>query len=689
MTENWIDRRQVLAVGTGVAAAAVIPAMASAAVAADTTPLRAAVFEYLDPWTKAKGLKTLLAQAGFTVVDLDLTRAANNQPQPVDLIAFGTFANNDGNRYNNYVRTHSASLQAFVADARVVLDLAQSDQHGATVTYLPGSLGAVRTDADYTTVHPVATGHPLVADLRVSDGQLFTGRKSEIYTSWETVTAWRSMRVLMACASSGFPPALLEGQHGNGRFLVSSLTVDKCYNEAGAAIQPADALADSVAFFTALANYTRMVRADTAPAVTPTAPPAPEVPTGPLVGHVDTSTARIWARPGLNAAAYAEWWCTVQNGADTQVTATAKLSDVNDHTLLVDVQGLLPATKYAFSLEPTNAAFGFAPLTGSFTTAPADGQPAKVTMGMGSCCDTVSNSIWDEIRRQGCDSFVMLGDTPYLDVTTLPEARAKHRQFLQLPQIAQVVSSMPVWGTWDDHDFGGNGVDGTYAGVVNNRTAFVDYRANATFGHDANGNLLATRGAGEGVYTSLRRGPIEIFLLDPRWFSNKNPSWADPLKKTCIGTRQWEWLQQRLKASTAQFKGLATGMIWTDKGNNEADDWHTYAHERDAIYKLIKDNSISGCFLISGDIHVSRALNYGTPVGYDLWEFTVSPMHSRTIAALDTKPTSQTWSALKPHVFLKLVADTTVADPTLTATWINRAGENLYEVTRKASQMRF
>ncbi|KJY24440.1 hypothetical protein, partial [Streptomyces sp. NRRL S-495] len=55
-------------------------------------PPRAAVLEYLDPWTRATGLAELLRRAGFTVVPLDTAKAAT--AQGVDLIAFGSFTNN-------------------------------------------------------------------------------------------------------------------------------------------------------------------------------------------------------------------------------------------------------------------------------------------------------------------------------------------------------------------------------------------------------------------------------------------------------------------------------------------------------------------------------------------------------------------------------------------------------------------
>ena len=90
---------------------------------------------------------------------------------------------------------------------------------------------------------------------------------------------------------------------------------------------------------------------------------------------------------------------------------------------------------------------------------------------------------------------------------------------------------------------------------------------------------------------------------------------------------------------------------------------------------------------MGGDIHVSRALNYGPRVGYDLWQFIVSPLHGSTIPSLNVPHPSLVHSAVEPNVFLKMVADTTKKDPSLTSTWINRAGRRIFEVDLLASRL--
>lgn len=677
-----LGRRTILTGGVG-GAIALSGVRSASATAAEPAPLRAAVLEHVDQWTNSVGLAVLLRRAGFTVVPLDPARPATEQGD-VDLIAFGGFTNN-APAYGSFISDHAGSIGSFVASGGVLLDMAQSDQFNSTVGYLPAPLAATRNDSDYDTIYPLADDHPLVSHLRVVDGRVFTGRSTQIRVSWESLLDWRRMRVLLACQAAGRPPALLEGAHGQGRFLVTSLTIDKCYRaDQTSTIQPADAIADSEMFFSALASYVRSVREGTAPEVVPTLQPI----AGPLVGDTGTHHARILARPGSDLHDRQAWACTFGTERGPRRTVEARLSEANDFTVLFSLTGLRPDTAYTYEIEPVGDPIPGFDLTGSFTTATPEARPTTLVMGLGSCVWTEANPIWDRIRSEGCESFVMLGDTPYIDSTNLGVARQKQRAFLEHPDVNALTRSMPVWATWDDHDFGGNDVHGDLAGKRNNRTAFVDYRANATFGHDTSGAQLTERTvAGEGIYTSFRRGPIEVFVLDPRWFSRTEPSWADPAKPTCLGRVQWEWLQEKLLASTAPFKCLATGMIWDDKQNAESDDWGYYSHERDAIFDFLAEHRIPGVFLVGGDIHVSRALNYGPRVGYDLWQFIVSPMHSSTIPSLNVPHPSLVHSAVEPHVFLRLEADTTVRPHTLRATWVNRDGERVFEVETDSERL--
>ncbi|AKU17779.1 hypothetical protein [Luteipulveratus mongoliensis] len=360
-----LNRRKFLGSGLATAGLTVAAAAVGTASAEAAEPLRAAVLEFKDPWTNGVGLAQLLTKAGVTVVPLDPAKSATEQG--VDLIAFGTFTNN-APTYGEYISSQAASIRDFVAGGGVVLDLAQSDQFNATVDYLAPPLAAKRADPDHDAIFVVAPEHPLVKDLRTANaGQVFTDRSASIRVSWESLVSWESMRVLLSATPGAFPepPILLEGAHGKGRFLVTSLTVDKCYDAAGASIQPAVAVQDSEAFFAGVAAYVASVKAGTAPAVVPTPKPKDRA-TGPMVGHTTTKTTRIWLRPGKDDQKVTSWRCTVTGAHGAKITASATLSDANDHSMIFEVGGLRAATRYTFSIVPTSGADGFTPLTGSF-----------------------------------------------------------------------------------------------------------------------------------------------------------------------------------------------------------------------------------------------------------------------------------------------------------------------------------
>ena len=409
--------------------------------------------------------------------------------------------------------------------------------------------------------------------------------------------------------------------------------------------------------------------------------------TGPLVGHVDTESARVWLRPDKELQTIRLWVCELLHNEQVVAQREARPDPDHDYTMLFDLEPLAADTEYRFTISPAGDA-ALSRAVGGFRTPPANEDAARVTLGVGSCAPSKPSHVWTRIIEEGCQGFVFLGDTPYVDTTDLSIARERHRTFLEQPEIAAMIGGRPCWGTWDDHDFGLNDGHGDFQGKHVSRLAFTEYRANSSFGQDPTGRPQVERfGPARGIHTSFRWGPIEVFLIDPRWFSRTEPSWADPALPGCIGKAQWEWLRTSLKASRAPFKALATGMIWDDKKNSEKDDWHTYAHERDAVFDFIRDQKIDGCFLLGGDIHVSRALNYGPRCGYDLWQFIVSPLHDSTIASLDVPHPHLVHHAVEPHVFLKLVADTTVQPATLTATWINRDGKRIFQVQTNVDEL--
>lgn len=402
---------------------------------------------------------------------------------------------------------------------------------------------------------------------------------------------------------------------------------------------------------------------------------------GPFPGHCGPSEVTIWARAAAPGAY--RMWLSDQNDA-LVATLDATASEENDLCMTFHA-GALPAGR-AFTARVSavvNPGSAEKPLRGAGScavmTAPEPTAAAATTIVFGSCTNDFVDRvqpIWKAVAATKPDAICLIGDTPYIDTTDLSVQRAKYGNLFAVSELAALrQKGVPVYGVWDDHDFGKNDTDGRLPGKENSRKAFLEYHANAGAGTGS-----------EGVYNSFRRGPVEVFLVDARWFSNNDT-------KSLLGETQWQWLQDGIKRSAAPFKLLVTGMVWNDNVREKKTDyWGYYPKERERLENFIRAEKIGGVVLVGGDIHRCRALrthpyNPVAPreplaggVPYTLHEWTSSPLGASVHEAWNVPGPSLVWDIGEPHAFLAVHADP--AGPgggTLTARWINGAGREMFQ----------
>ena len=339
-----------------------------------------------------------------------------------------------------------------------------------------------------------------------------------------------------------------------------------------------------------------------------------------------------------------------------------------DHCVQWRVNGLTPGRRYDYQVfrnedQPLAAS--------SFTTAAPMDARVPTSVGFGSCADEGegSSSVWDRIRLDKVDAMVLLGDTPYIDTTELATQRSRNRIFAQVPGFARLAREIPIYATWDDHDFGRNDTDGNLPGKENSRQAFLEYHPNPSAGHDD-----------QGIYTNFRVGELEVFLLDARWFARtmKSPFAED--QPTLLGERQWQWLREKLASSTATFKAITTGMIFNGSVRPfKTDYWAHYPHELDALYRLIGELEVSGVVLVGGDIHRQRIVRHDTRevAGYDLIEFISSPIHHKIIDSANQPHPGLLYDSGEINMYVQLEGDPGHDDPVLTSQFITAGGRML------------
>jgi hypothetical protein len=251
--------------------AALLTLLLAAAVAhAADEPLKALVLEHKDPHTNVTGAREALEAAGFEVDDLPTKRSASSLR--ADVIILGSFSS-EHPEWWRYARSKVDGLQRFVEKGGVVIQMTQASGTEEAPPFLPEGVRAIRHKGDDEVLR-VTGRHPLT-DALARDAEdaakLACAKWRGRAPSWHGLLWWEGMRVLVTAGEGSERAALLEAAHGKGRFLVSSLYLDKKKGDK-------DEPAAQEQFLSGLAAYVRAVKAGTAPDVEPTPPPGETVP---------------------------------------------------------------------------------------------------------------------------------------------------------------------------------------------------------------------------------------------------------------------------------------------------------------------------------------------------------------------------------------------------------------------------
>jgi phosphodiesterase/alkaline phosphatase D-like protein len=269
--------------------------------------------------------------------------------------------------------------------------------------------------------------------------------------------------------------------------------------------------------------------------------------------------------------------------------------DENRDVVSFHLRGLQADTEYHYAIESRGRLD--AVRRGRFRTFPSG--PASFTFAFSSCARLNSNgAVFDAIREVDPLFFLVTGDFFYANIRENNKDRFRDTwdQTLTRPAQAALYQSAPVAYTWDDHDFAGNGSDGTSRAGEAAQTVYREVVPHY--------GLPAGEGAAP-IYQAFTVGRARIILTDTR--SARSPAREpDGPAKTMLGEEQKAWFKRELIEAKGRYPLIiwVNADPWIDPPGEGKDTWGGYSTERRELADFIADNGISGVMMLSGDAHM-------------------------------------------------------------------------------------
>jgi alkaline phosphatase D len=276
---------------------------------------------------------------------------------------------------------------------------------------------------------------------------------------------------------------------------------------------------------------------------------------------------------------------------------------------------------------------------------PASAADKPVTrIAFGSCADQDKPCpIWQAVRDAKPDVLVLLGDTIYADLdksvkVTPALIKAKYDALAAVEPFRKLRAATPVLATWDDHDYGKNDGDATWPLKDEAQTILLDF-----LGVPAD----SPRRSRKGVYHAEVFGPpgrrVQVIVLDGRYHRSPiEKAKFDPKVRTApyvpnpdpaatfLGAEQWTWLEEQLK-QPAELRLIGSGVqVLADEHPFEK--WANIPHERERLFKLLKDTRANGVVILSGDRHHAELSVATGLIDYPLYDVTASGFNQATLS---------------------------------------------------------
>ena len=328
---------------------------------------------------------------------------------------------------------------------------------------------------------------------------------------------------------------------------------------------------------------------------------------GPMLGDIKQNGISIWFRP-LNKMPIRIKVTAVNSGKEKNYTLKPIAAGREQRIILNDLSS---STKYKYVV--TSQDFKLA--EGAFQTTPRMDDENQIRIVFGSDFHKIglhNPNLVNAILRREPTAMMLLGD---IAVDDRENNFNMHRSDYLLRDISppwkKLSANVPLFSSWDDHDYLNNDLSGVPTGFT-----IKEIEELRTIWRE---NWNNPQNKAEGIYFNTRIGKLELIMLDTRSCRNMEERGQ---YGSYLGTKQLEWLKSILENSTATFKVISSGTMWSDYISEGKDSWGTWdTLAREEIFNLIETEKIPGVLLISGDRHGARGFTITRPSGFKLYEF--------------------------------------------------------------------
>jgi alkaline phosphatase D len=328
---------------------------------------------------------------------------------------------------------------------------------------------------------------------------------------------------------------------------------------------------------------------------------------GPMLGNVSDEGVSLWLRPATTSKLR-----IIVKGADNSEREKYTIDpDVPGEERRMFLDGLKPGTEYRYTIYRWLHKIA----EGTFRTAPASGEKEVFRLAFGSCFHKIglhNPNLINQVRKREPNAMMLIGD---IAVDDRYNNINMHRADYLLRDVSNawqdLAANVPLYAAWDDHDY----LDNDLSGIPDTLTT-ADREALREVWYQNWNNPAA---GGEGIYFNTRIGPVELIMLDTRScrIVEKRGEYG-----AYLGHKQQNWLKATLQESTAPYKIISSGTMWSDDISNGKDSWGTWdTLARKEIFELIKEEDIPGVILISGDRHGARAFKIPVSDDFSIYEF--------------------------------------------------------------------